>query len=271
MRIIRLISIADILTLANGVCGALAILFLYLFKPDITISSALILIAIIFDGLDGLAARKFGTKHDFGKYLDSFADAISFGLAPAYMFFIIFSASSSSRYIAEAQLFLVSITAILTAGCGVYRLIKFSLEGFKFEYFSGLATPAFAFLIVITAHILDPHRPENKYTVLPFFACAIILIGNLLLVSNVKYPKIRGKTAVRFALAILAGIGSLIFLSLMTNIDERIIFIYYRLLSILALIAIVGYVIFGPIYMRNNNINDLGTIQLPDLEKQTNR
>jgi CDP-diacylglycerol--serine O-phosphatidyltransferase len=236
--------------MGNALCGILAIYFLYLFEPDITIGSSFIIIAMVFDGLDGLAARKFGTHHDYGKYLDSIADAISFGLAPAYLIFIIFRGSAQGSDLADAQLLIVSITAVTTAGCGIFRLIKFSFEESKYEFFSGLATPAFAFLIVIMAHILDPHRPENKYTLIPFFACAIILIGNILLVSNVRYPKIRGRTAFKVALGFIIGLLSLLIIKTMSNLDEQIIFIYYRTLSIFALIIIVTYVILGPIYLQ---------------------
>ncbi|UCH88355.1 MAG: CDP-alcohol phosphatidyltransferase family protein [Thermoplasmata archaeon] len=249
MGILRLISVADILTAGNAICGVLAIWFLYWLQPDITIGSSLIIIAIIFDGLDGLAARKFGTKHDYGKYLDSIADAISFGLAPAFLFFIIFSGVGERGNLAEVQIFIVSVATILIAGCAVYRLIKFSMEGFRYEYFAGLATPAFAFLIVITAHVLDPHRSENDYMIIPFFASALILFGNYLLISNVKYPKVRGRSAVYLASAFILALLSLMLIKTFALFDEDIIYIYYRTLSIIALITVAGYVILGPVYL----------------------
>jgi CDP-diacylglycerol--serine O-phosphatidyltransferase len=250
MKFLKLISIADMLTTGNAACGILAIIFLYTYKPDITIGSSLIIIGMIFDGLDGLAARKFGTSHDYGKYLDSVADAITFGLAPAYLFFIIFSGSGSGKYLAEAQFFIITIMAIITAGLAIYRLIKFSTEGYRLQFFTGLATPAFAFLIVITAHILDPHRSENSYTAIPFFTAGLIMIGNYLLVSNVKYPKVRGRIALVLASGFALGILSLLFLRTMTDTSGHTIFIYYRILSIIALAVVVTYVIGGPIYMQ---------------------
>jgi CDP-diacylglycerol--serine O-phosphatidyltransferase len=250
MRFLRLISIADILTLGNAFCGVFAIIFLYINNPDITIGSSLIIIGMIFDGLDGLAARKFGTKHDYGKYLDSIADAITFGLAPAYLIVIIFMPTGAGSRLTELQALIVVLTAVITAGLGIYRLIKFSLEGHKKKHFSGLATPAFAFLIIILAHILDPHRSENNFVMIPFFACAIILMGDWLLISEVRYPKVRGRTAVRLAAAFIIGLASLFILKMSEAVDAQTIFIYYRILSILALIAVVGYVIFAPVYLR---------------------
>jgi CDP-diacylglycerol--serine O-phosphatidyltransferase len=250
MKFLRLVSIADLLTTGNAICGVLAIIFLYIHQPDITIGSSLIIIGMIFDGLDGLAARKFGTSHDYGKYLDSIADAITFGLAPAFLFFIIFSGDGAGSNASEAQFFVVAITAIATAGFAIYRLIKFSIEGHKLQYFAGLATPAFAFLIVISAHILDPHRSENHYFVIPFFASALIMLGNYLLVSNLKYPKVRGRLAIYLACAFAAGLVSILVLRTMTGASEQTIFIYYRILSIIALVVVAGYVIGGPIYLQ---------------------
>lgn len=250
MSFLRLISIADILTLGNAICGTLAIVLLHMFQPDITLGSSLIIVAMIFDGLDGLAARKFGTKHNYGKYLDSIADAISFGIAPAFMFFIIFKGSGTGSNAAEAQILFVTLAAILTAGFAIYRLTKFSFEGYKFEHFSGLATPAFAFLIIITSHILDPHRHENDLVAIPFFAAALVIMGNVLLISDMKYPKVRGKTATYVALSFIVALASLIILRFASPVSPEIIFIYYRILSFLALVMIIVYMIFGPLYLK---------------------
>ena len=78
---LTLISYADLATLTSATLGFLAITYII----DGTTSSyivALILLPIsaIIDGMDGALARKFGTKHDYGKYLDSISDSICFCL-----------------------------------------------------------------------------------------------------------------------------------------------------------------------------------------------
>jgi CDP-diacylglycerol--serine O-phosphatidyltransferase len=83
---VTLISYADIATFIGAALGFLAITYII----DGTVSSyivALMLLPIsaIIDGMDGALARKFGTKHDYGKYLDSISDSICFGIAPYIM------------------------------------------------------------------------------------------------------------------------------------------------------------------------------------------
>ena len=76
-RPLTLISYADLATLASAILGFLAITYII----DGTVKSyivALFLLPIsaIIDGMDGALARKFGTKHDYGKYFDSISDSI---------------------------------------------------------------------------------------------------------------------------------------------------------------------------------------------------
>ena len=81
-RPLTLVSYADLATLASAILGFLAITYII----DGTVKSyivALFLLPIsaIIDGMDGALARKFGTKHDYGKYFDSISDSICFGIA----------------------------------------------------------------------------------------------------------------------------------------------------------------------------------------------
>ena len=88
---IRKAGVADALTVSNGVCGIIAIYLLITQAPDITYGSALILLGFVFDGADGWAARRFGTKHEYGRHLDSVSDAITFCAAPAVMVAVVFT------------------------------------------------------------------------------------------------------------------------------------------------------------------------------------
>ena len=78
---LTLISYADLATFTSAALGFLAITYII----DGVVSSyivALMLLPIsaIIDGMDGALARKFGTKHDYGKYLDSISDSICLSL-----------------------------------------------------------------------------------------------------------------------------------------------------------------------------------------------
>ena len=85
----RIAIIPTLLTLGNAVCGFAAIVFASKANADTSIyfavSAWLILGAMVFDGLDGYAARLSKTASDFGGQLDSLCDAISFGAAPAFL------------------------------------------------------------------------------------------------------------------------------------------------------------------------------------------
>ena len=104
MKTLKLISAADILTMGNALLGLLAIL--YIIDGDRTsIKYAILCLfaAMILDGLDGITARYFGSKHDFGTYLDSIADSISFCCAPAFLVYSIFYETSRGKFFSDSQ------------------------------------------------------------------------------------------------------------------------------------------------------------------------
>lgn len=78
-------SFADIATLGNGVCGLIAIFSII--EGSYMLASLLIFFSYGLDGLDGALARRFGSSHRFGRYLDSFSDSISFCLVPVMLFY----------------------------------------------------------------------------------------------------------------------------------------------------------------------------------------
>ena len=74
-------KIPSILTLMNLCCGFSAILM-----DDLRISSLMLMLGMFFDVLDGLSARLLKVQSRLGAELDSFADLVSFGLAPEYLY-----------------------------------------------------------------------------------------------------------------------------------------------------------------------------------------
>jgi CDP-diacylglycerol--serine O-phosphatidyltransferase len=151
------ITISDFVTLLNLLCGFLAIVF---------IDFRYILLAIVFDFLDGKVARKTNTATDFGKELDSLSDAISFGLAPTIL---VLNGSSDLFYI---------ITSFIFLSCGVLRLARFNILNEK-ETYTGLPIPIAALLIIIIDLIL-------KNIVLN--EISFIILGYLM-ISNFKIRK----------------------------------------------------------------------------------
>ncbi len=94
----------------------------------------LILIAMILDLADGLAARALNVKSELGKQLDSLADLISFGVAPAYLYYHIFN---------DTEALLACLFYVLSA---LFRLGKFNTLDYMKD-FNGLPTPAAAGIV----------------------------------------------------------------------------------------------------------------------------
>lgn len=139
---IREFHFADWFTLANAACGTGAILasMAYLESADVSrihAAGALILAALVFDVLDGRIARWRRKSSPLGRELDSLADVISFGVAPAALAF-----ACGTRGGLDA-LILVCFVA-----CGVSRLARFNVTADelsagtdKVKYFEGTPIP----------------------------------------------------------------------------------------------------------------------------------
>src|SRR4029079_3076880 len=116
---LRSFRLADLITLTNGFCGAGALLAFMRFLLDhdkafFWLGTALLPIAFIMDALDGHVARKTGKGSPLGKDLDSLADIVSFGVAPAAM---AFAAGMRGGWDALCLIYFV--------GCGISRLARF--------------------------------------------------------------------------------------------------------------------------------------------------
>ena len=155
---LRLISVADVLTMCNGACGILAIISFIIFYPNITIGTGLIFLGLVFDGMDGAAARRFGTKHNFGRHLDSISDSITFCLAPAVLVTVVFYQPVGSvpyfciKTYTNPLNVMVLLATIFVVFFGWKRLLIFTTAGYKLKNFQGLATPALAFFIIVISH-----------------------------------------------------------------------------------------------------------------------
>ena len=148
-----------LLTLGNVVCGFGAITIAAKLGPDaagadpntLTTAGALIFLAMLFDALDGSAARLTKSTSDIGAQLDSLCDAISFGIAPAFLMlqFVRFDASLTDQYpdwFAWPGRLLWTVAALYVV-CAVLRLARFNVETDEedaHEGFSGLPSPAAA-------------------------------------------------------------------------------------------------------------------------------
>ena len=149
---LRDFPLADWFTLANAFCGTGAIFAAMRFLQDgvvrdLMIGMALIPLAFIFDALDGRIARWRKVSSTLGRELDSLADIISFGVAPAAL-----------AYACGMQGGWDWIVLSYFVGCGVSRLARYNVtaeqlsgdEG-KVKYFEGTPIPTSLALVVVLA------------------------------------------------------------------------------------------------------------------------
>lgn len=153
-------------------------------------AAALLVAAGVFDGLDGRVARATNTTSEFGVQLDSLADALSFGMAPAilayrYGFFHLGIGDHQLRAVGWAACFFF-------IACGALRLARFNVQigVVDSRFFVGMPIPAGAACIasVILCWPGQPQVAKHAY----FLAGELFLVG-LLMVSTVRFPNFKKK------------------------------------------------------------------------------
>jgi CDP-diacylglycerol--serine O-phosphatidyltransferase len=147
---------------------------------DFEAAALLILFAALLDALDGRVARATGTSSEFGVQLDSIADVVSFGVAPAVLMFS--WAFSSFGRIGWTVSFLFVI-------CGAMRLARFNLQRNLQDrrYFVGMPIPAAACILAVSvyAHPQPPDLATEPHLGVPLLV--LVVLVSLLMVSRVKY------------------------------------------------------------------------------------
>ena len=196
---IRSFHLADLLTLANAFCGmgALFAVMHYLQNDGaghLLFAALLIAMAAIFDLLDGRAARWRHVNSAIGKEMDSLADTISFGVAPAVL-----------AYGAGMQGVWDQVILIYFVGCGVSRLARYNITaealsngGAKVKYFEGTPIPTSVILVIIVAVAVKQGRFAGdlfwgSWTIGPWQLHPLVLLfalsGSLMISKTIRIPK----------------------------------------------------------------------------------
>jgi CDP-diacylglycerol---serine O-phosphatidyltransferase len=202
----KIAILPTLLTLGNAVCGFASIALASKVKLDglkfddpsndyLLYSAFLILGAMVFDALDGYVARLSKTSSEFGGQLDSLCDAISFGVAPAFLLLRLgleWEGPAAFRRV-------IAVIAALFMVCAILRLARFNIENTpdpsSHKRFKGLPSPAAAGCIASLALM----RGELPYSAsgldaawvqffIMFWAPLGGLMVALLMVSNLSYP-----------------------------------------------------------------------------------
>ncbi len=146
-----------------------------------------IMLAMVFDMLDGRAARQLGADTRFGAQLDSLADLVSFGVAPALIAY---------NWTLSGFGVIGWITAVIFCVCCAIRLARFNIQALRDEgatetnpYFTGMPTPAGACLMLLP--LLLSFQFKNPAFQLPLYSCAIAIATSILMVSRLPTPSIK--------------------------------------------------------------------------------
>jgi CDP-diacylglycerol--serine O-phosphatidyltransferase len=235
------ISAADLLTASNGVLGVLAIT--YILDGRHVIATLLLFLAVLVDGLDGFVARRYGSPHDFGRFLDSISDAVSFCLAPALIIYNNFYDKALGSAWVSLPNAVAVIVCLFYASFGILRLARFAGKDYSRNQFLGLPTPAASIVVLALCMLwgntdLNPLAAEEQASIVLLATIAL----SLLMVSNVPYPKIKGSlAAVSGAVILLASVPLIWLLCLEDHVD-----IPCRGIELAALVLMFAYVLIGP-------------------------
>ncbi len=193
----KIAILPTLLTLGNGLCGFAAIAFASKITPQephyFAVSGLLLLVAMLFDALDGYAARLSKTASEFGGQLDSLCDAISFGAAPAFLLLKLGQDWGEAVLVRQA----IAVIAGLYVACAVLRLARFNVENSPdpayHKRFKGLPSPAaagcLASLAILRGNELASHwNGLNLHALGKVLAPAVALTVALLMVSRFSYP-----------------------------------------------------------------------------------
>jgi len=280
----RLMGIADFITLANGLLGVTALMFIILAVEElqnpyfsdgvrtnyIWAAMMCILLSVIGDIIDGPIARRYSKRKLLGGTLDVMSDCISFCVAPALLMFVMFGRWGEAAPIWTISLAIAAGWVIVT---GMLRLARFQYEEASDKvYFHGLASPANAMVLITAAALIwlqpstgfGPDVTSDSFFDFPagrgtdsliekpyfdFLILPVMIISGGLMIADRKLPKNKGGLPLKISaiqgMAILLGtILSLIYTTEF-GVDLENTKPQFLLYSISAILLIV-YIVTGP-------------------------
>jgi CDP-diacylglycerol--serine O-phosphatidyltransferase len=148
---------------------------------DFVLASWLIVLALVFDALDGRVARLTNTCSRFGVEFDSLADIVSFGVAPALLMYMYIGSVYGRIGIVVSAMFVV---------LGAIRLARFNVTTAQIEpsVFIGVPIPTAAVFISLLTLIFEDYAAWSHYKFLILVAAVLM---SLLMVSNIRYPSFK--------------------------------------------------------------------------------
>lgn len=172
----------NIFTALNMGCGFMGIL--YAFQGHFYKACLFIIVGAIFDSMDGRVARMTGTQSSFGEQFDSLSDLISFGIAPALIFYFRFLSDMDRIGMVVSFIYLL---------CGALRLARFNanIKNVSSDYFQGLPIPGAASAVIGFVFL---SLEINYHGILSKIAIPYLLFYAILMVSNIPFTSFKNST-----------------------------------------------------------------------------
>lgn len=173
-------NIPNTITCCNLISGCIATSFAFVNRPELAL--LWIIIGAVFDFFDGMSARLLGVSSPIGKELDSLADDITFGVAPATMVFAELAVMDYPATLEPLRQYLPYFAYIMAAFSAL-RLAKFNLDTRQTTSFIGLPTPANALFwgsLIVGARDLLEASPYNVFIVM-----AMVLLTSYILIAEI--------------------------------------------------------------------------------------
>lgn len=167
-------SLPNMLTISNLFLGIVAIILAFQGDQYVDYAAITVIVGMLMDGLDGRVARMLNVQSEFGKELDSLSDVITFGVAPAFIMYVV--------ALKDLHLFGIVVTAIFPI-CGALRLARFNVQAGVPGYFVGLPITAAGGVLATLALY---HQVFN----VAMLAVGMLLLA-FLMVSTIKYPNFK--------------------------------------------------------------------------------
>jgi CDP-diacylglycerol---serine O-phosphatidyltransferase len=228
----------NLITLLNLISGSVAIFLA--FSGEMVLASWFIILAAMFDFLDGFVARLLKAGSDIGAQLDSLADVISFGLAPSAIMYQLILQSPGISSLGAGMIKYLPYSALLLVAGGAYRLAKFNIDPGQASEFKGLPIPATGLFVAALPLIVNQLKQSmESYQIFQshYILLAVILVLSGMMVSNIpmislKFKNLKWKDNVsRF---VLLGSVPILFFFFKYIAVPMIIFLYI-IISIISL------------------------------------
>src|SRR5438093_5371187 len=252
---LKIFLLPNLLTAGNLFCGFLALTLIVgadinnpgAFGPTIRNAILFIILACVFDLLDGRVARMGGVESPFGREFDSLADLISFGAAPAFLVHRVVLHDVFKGYPSLAQLdpqlgWFISSAYLL---CGAFRLARFNClsalpSGSASKDFLGFPIPSAAGLVAsLTLLIIKLNEKDRSLGKWSYLLAVVLVLLSAMMVSTVRYPSFKSlglRSTSTFTKAIIAAL----FVGVILVFREKILF--YLLPAVFTLYLVYGFI-----------------------------